>query len=348
MNNGRRRSGMTHWICCDENMNKDRIMDSSASFHPCIPIGKERVRKVSELRLRGSSCKHQRLSDISRIWYDSNIASKGNRIQGTAEVLSKFQYKAMPYIYCINIRIYLATMILLSKTAAGVAIGNSSNEMRYNFRDTKSHQVIQSKDITFVDSVYEARYETISSSLTKPIQKSEVVLVDIPENLVKNDSIVRASRIVEDKMKRTLKTEHPPRREAPRLYSYEGPAESPGLYKESVHGKKAIIEEMVSLEKNQTCSLVRLPAGKKASQRLWMFKVKEEQNGRKRYKARLVVKGFQPKRGVDYNEIFSLVVKMTTIRLRHGKDQETQEKVVSRIRDEGFRLRKAYSRHEHH
>ncbi|GKA03680.1 LURP-one-related 15-like protein [Tanacetum coccineum] len=39
---------------------------------------------------------------------------------------------------------------------------------------------------------------------------------------------------------------------------------------------------MVSLEKNKTCSLVRLPAGKKASQRLWMFRIKEEQDGRKK------------------------------------------------------------------
>ncbi|GKA52188.1 retrovirus-related pol polyprotein from transposon TNT 1-94, partial [Tanacetum coccineum] len=51
--------------------------------------------------------------------------------------------------------------------------------------------------------------------------------------------------------------------------------------KESVQWKKAIIEETISLEKNQTCSLVRLPAGKKASQSLWMFMVKEEQDGNK-------------------------------------------------------------------
>nr|GEU98644.1 retrovirus-related Pol polyprotein from transposon TNT 1-94 [Tanacetum cinerariifolium] len=78
--------------------------------------------------------------------------------------------------------------------------------------------------------------------------------------------------------------------------------------------KKAINEEMVSLEKNQTWSLVRLPAGKKALQSKWVFRVKEEQDDKKRYKARLVVKGFQKKKGVNYNEIFSSVVKMTTIR----------------------------------
>ncbi|GJR51063.1 retrovirus-related pol polyprotein from transposon TNT 1-94 [Tanacetum coccineum] len=79
--------------------------------------------------------------------------------------------------------------------------------------------------------------------------------------------------------------------------------------------KKAINEETVSLEKNKTWSLVRLPAGKKALQSKWVFRVKEEQDGKKRYKARLVVKSFQQKQRVDYNEIFSPVVKMTTIRL---------------------------------
>ena len=42
--------------------------------------------------------------------------------------------------------------------------------------------------------------------------------------------------------------------------------------------------------------------------------MKEEDGGKKRYKDRPVVKGFAQKKGVDFDEIFSNFVKMTSIR----------------------------------
>ena len=46
-----------------------------------------------------------------------------------------------------------------------------------------------------------------------------------------------------------------------------------------------------------------------------VFKVKvEEHNLKPRYKARLIVKGFSQRKGIDFDKIFSPVVKMSSIR----------------------------------
>lgn len=74
-------------------------------------------------------------------------------------------------------------------------------------------------------------------------------------------------------------------------------------------------KELIALSNNNTWELVYLPKGKKAIGSKWVYKVKLKADGSlERCKARLVAKGFNQKYGVDYEEIFSPMVKMATIR----------------------------------
>jgi len=82
------------------------------------------------------------------------------------------------------------------------------------------------------------------------------------------------------------------------------------------HWKKAMIEELDSIEKNDTWRLVQLPTDKKCIDVKWVFKTKLKPDGQvEKYKARLVARGFLQKYGQDYYEVYAPVARMETIRL---------------------------------
>ncbi|KAL5850870.1 hypothetical protein ACOSQ4_008883 [Xanthoceras sorbifolium] len=99
--------------------------------------------------------------------------------------------------------------------------------------------------------------------------------------------------------------------------------EIPTTYQEAVQSseeekwRNAMNEEMQSLHKNQTWKLASLPKGKKAIGCKWVYAKKEGFPDKKsiRCKARLVAKGYAQMEGIDYNEVFSPVVKHSSIRI---------------------------------
>ena len=73
--------------------------------------------------------------------------------------------------------------------------------------------------------------------------------------------------------------------------------------------EKGMNEEMDSLVRNETWDLVDFPTGKIKFQNKWVYRLKEEEGGKKRYEARLEVKGFAQKKCIYFNEIFLLLLR---------------------------------------
>ncbi|KAH9723787.1 CCHC-type domain-containing protein [Citrus sinensis] len=141
------------------------------------------------------------------------------------------------------------------------------------------------------------------------------------------DDDLRDYQLVRDRKKRESK---PPKRYAYAdlivfaLSAAQGiEVDEPKTYTEAVSSKDskkwiaAMDEEIRSLIKNHTWDLIPKPAKKKVVGYKWIYKIKEgiPRVEPLRFKARLVAKGFTQKEVIDFNEVFSPVVRHSSLRI---------------------------------
>ncbi|CAN1285750.1 Retrovirus-related Pol polyprotein from transposon TNT 1-94, partial [Linum perenne] len=212
-------------------------------------------------------------------------------------------------------------------------MGFSIGVKGYRLWCPESKKIVNSRDVVFDELVMSSTREDKDNEAQRegkhvifPLVKEAVKQVEENPQEVEEDSQEEEQNPQEDEPESIARNR--PRREIRRPTRYEDMVAYalptiegvPNSFREAVQSpehvkwQEAMKEEMKSLEKNKTWSLVQLPSGKRAIGCKWVFAKKDDKSGI-RFKARLVAKGYAQKEGIDYNEIFSPVVKHSSIRI---------------------------------
>ncbi|KAM7488098.1 hypothetical protein LguiB_025582 [Lonicera macranthoides] len=158
-----------------------------------------------------------------------------------------------------------------------------------------------------------------SAELFTP-SSSDIIHSDEPQQTVPpNDDVSPADPIIPQPQRQSTRVKELPHylRDY-HCYSTMISHYEPSSYKEASTNplwQQAMTEELQALDKAHTWDLVNLPPGKSAVGCKWVYKIKTRSDGSiDRYKARLVAKGFNQEYGIDYEETFAPVARMTSVR----------------------------------
>ena len=197
------------------------------------------------------------------------------------------------------------------KTVDCVFIGYATNSKAYRFLvhksenpDIHNNTVIESDNAEFFENIYPYKKECESFG-------------------------EGSKRPREETKESTCNQENPRRSKRQRTSTSFGPDfvtflldNEPRTFKkamsssESLLWKEAVNSEIESILNNHTWELVDLPPGNKPLGSKWIFKRKIKDDGTiDKFKARLVVKGYRQREGLDYFDTYSTVIRITSIRI---------------------------------
>lgn len=213
------------------------------------------------------------------------------------------------------------------KSRECIFLGYTDGVKGYRLWDPTSRKVVISRDVVFVENKIQAKEGSTSK------EKIETTTVEVEEMPVSSEAAPEHEEQEQAEIE-TPQVRRPTRERREPAWHSDYSMESnvayclltedgkPSTFHEAMKGQEsslwmaAMQEEIEALHKNKTWDLVQLPQRRKAIGNKWVYKIKRNGNDQvERYRARLVVKGFAQKEGIDFNEIFSPVVRLTTIRV---------------------------------
>ena len=186
-----------------------------------------------------------------------------------------------------------------------VFVGYSENSPGYVVYNQSTGRFLISRHVQFDESSFPYLSDSASAPVAlvsagidyAPLPVPTVAVGDNPEN---SDIVPSGGTLPADP--RTI----------PEPQSYSEAISSPYC----AEWLKAIQSELRSLHQNKAFEITVLPAGSRTVGTRWHFKVKINKDGTlSRLKARFVVKGYSQIKDIDYDDIYSPVVKSASLRI---------------------------------
>ncbi|KAJ9538361.1 hypothetical protein OSB04_031094 [Centaurea solstitialis] len=214
---------------------------------------------------------------------------------------------------------------LKPKSDKCIFVGYPKTTVGYYFYNPTENKVVVARNGEFLGDKFLSTENTINDVDLQEVE--EDVTLPIVEPVTQQEHVETQPETIEEVQTQDLRRSTRVRQEPDRYLGFlvsqdGGDLNEPTSYEEAVSGseseqwQEAMKAEMQSMYDNQVWELTNLPQHCRAVGRKWVFKKKTDMDGNVHtFKARLVAKGFTQTHGIDYDETFSPVAMLKSIRI---------------------------------